>query len=98
MHACMLTSAWRRVTTTSPLPGREPVRSPERAEDQTGRVGSHVVTRSDRDDRPWTGLPAVGRIPSHAGHVRAIGAGGRESRVDGAVGVGSLVAVAAVAL
>jgi Kef-type K+ transport system membrane component KefB len=40
----------------------------------------------------------VGRIPSHVGHVRAIDAGGRENPVDGAVGVDSLVAVAAVAL
>src|SRR3954464_2328941 len=51
-----------------------------------------------RDDRPWTGPRRMGRIPSHAGHVRALGAGGRGSRVEGAVGVGSLAAVAAVAL
>jgi hypothetical protein len=52
----------------------------------------------NRDDLPWTAPQGVGRIPSHAGHVRAIDAGGRGSPVDGAVGVDSLVAVAAVAL
>jgi|tagenome__1003787_1003787.scaffolds.fasta_scaffold20477413_1 hypothetical protein len=49
-----------------------------------------------------TTCPGLGRrgwvIPSHAGHVRAIDAGGRRSPVDGAVGVDSLVAFAAVAL
>jgi Kef-type K+ transport system membrane component KefB len=51
-----------------------------------------------RDDRPWTGPRRMGRIPSQAGHVPAMGAGGRGSPVEGAVGIGSLAAVAAVAL
>jgi Kef-type K+ transport system membrane component KefB len=40
----------------------------------------------------------VGRLASHAGQVRGIDAGGQGSRVDGVVGVDSLVAVTAVAL
>jgi Kef-type K+ transport system membrane component KefB len=51
-----------------------------------------------RDDRPWTGPRRMGRISSQAGHVPAMGAGGRGSPVEGAVGIGSLAAVAAVAL
>src|SRR3954451_16990680 len=65
-----------------------------------GRAGAgqqrSIWISSEPDDLPWTGRR--GQIPSHAGHVRAIDAGGRGNPVDGAIGVDSLVAAAAVAL